>query len=53
VNVDLYDSNGTQVDKGIDQITVLGPSEVELVHGDTFQPSAVKFQITNVDCFNF
>lgn len=53
VNVDLYDSNGSVIDKGIDQISFLAPSQIGFAHGDTFQPSAVRFQITNIDCFDF
>jgi hypothetical protein len=53
VNVTLSDSTGTVVDSGIDQIPVLPPNQVAFAHGDTFQQTATRVQITRVDCYDY
>ena len=51
--VNIYDSNNVIVDTGIDQVSVLPPNQIALTHGDTFDTSAVKFQVSGIDCFDF
>jgi hypothetical protein len=53
VNVAIYDSNSIIVDNGIDQIPPLPANQVAFAHGDTFQPTATKVQITRVDCYDY
>jgi hypothetical protein len=53
VRVGMYDGYGTLVDSGINQIPFLPANQVGFAHGDTFQPTASKFQITSLDCFDY
>jgi hypothetical protein len=52
VRVSIYDSYGTLLENGIDQIPFLATGEIGLAHSDTFQTSATRFLVSGVDCFH-
>lgn len=53
VSVVVYDSNGIEIDSGIQEAPVAEPDQVVFLEEDTFANGAASFSISKVDCFNF